>query len=196
MNKQPINQFSLMLLSVVFYAIPVLSTAQQSNDETILRGCATIDDDGLRLSCYDQVLRPVKADEHPVRPGTSDKREQVESAVFTEPQPAPQVQSDQPAVAAEAVTEEKLVAEEKFGLKEKQPREAVSVAVTVKAIKKNLADRFLYTTEDGQVWVQIDTRRVRYDEVPFIAEIRSASLGSFYLRPESGGVSVRVRREK
>ena len=178
MNKPAINQFLPMLLSVVFFAVPASSAAQEGNDESILRDCATIDDDGLRLSCYDQVLRPAKAEEHAARPATGDKRVPV--------------QSDLPAVAAE----EQPGADEKFGLKEEQPREAVSITVTVKAIRKNLAGRFLYTTEEGQVWLQIDTRKVRYDEVPFSAKIRSASLGSFLLKPVSGGVSVKVRREK
>ena len=85
---------------------------------------------------------------------------------------------------------------EEFGLKEKESRESVSITVTVNGIRKNLTDHFIYTTTDGQVWVQIDTRRPRYDEVPFIAEIRTASLGSFFLKPKSDGFSVRVRREK
>jgi len=98
----------------------------------------------------------------------------------------------EPAEAAEA----KPVAVEEFGLKQKQPRDSVSITATVNGIRKNLEGHFVYTTTDGQIWVQIDTRKPRYDEVPFVAEIRTASFGSFFLKPKSYGFSVRVRREK
>ena len=119
------------------------------------------------------MLKPSKASERTVLQESADNPEQAVAEISAEP-----------------------MAGERFGLKEKQPRAAVSTTVKVKAIRKNLADRFVYTTQDGQIWLQIDTRRARYDEVPFDAEIRSASLGSFYLKPKSGGASVRVRREK
>jgi hypothetical protein len=172
----------VILMSAVLCAVPMVLSAHQSNIEAKLTGCALIDDDGQRHSCYDQVLRPDKLTDRTELPETaeiSDKPETVEP-------------SQAPAKGVEVEPE----AVEEFGLKQKQPREVVNMTVTVKGIRKNLTNRFVYTTTDGQVWVQNDTRRVRYDEVPFVAEIRSAALGSYYLKPKSSGVSVKVRREK
>ena len=192
-----------LYIAVVLSAIPVGLSAHQSSFEELLKECASFDDDGQRHSCYDRVLRPDKTSAQSVAPATTehgDKPEAVKPAqVQTElVKDKPVAAEDQPVAAEDqpVAVEDQPVAVEDFGLKEKQPRETVHITVTVNGIRKNLANRFVYTTTDGQVWVQIDTRRPRYDEVPFIAEIRTASLGSFYLKPQSYGFSVRVRREK
>ena len=192
-----------MLITMVLCTAPAMLSAQQSNIETLLRGCTSIEDDGQRLSCYDGYMRPnhaARSSELPAITEPSGKPETVEPSQS-------QVEVTEPSVAAESSevveseeTAEKMEVEqlavEEFGLKQKQPRESVNITVTVKGIRKNLNNRFVYTTTDGQVWVQIDRRGVHYDEVPFVAEIRTASLGSFFLKPKSNGVSVRVRREK
>jgi hypothetical protein len=103
------------------------------------------------------------------------------------------------AVVEEAVPANDHVpaANENFGLKEERPpKETNAVQVTVTSVRKNLTNRFIFETENGQVWLQTDQRTVRYGDVPFQAEIRPASMGSFFLRPVAGGASVRVRREK
>jgi hypothetical protein len=201
MNKTP--TIHLMLISAVLYAAPVTLPAQQSNIETMLRGCASIDDDGQRHSCYDQVLRPDKMTEGNELPGPAENSDKPESV--TSPQAQAEVMEDKPAAIdefglkekkPEEVAEVKPAAVDEFGLKQKQPRETVTITVTVKGIRKNLTGRFVYTTTDGQVWVQIDTRRAHYDEVPFVAEIRTAAMDSYFLKPKSYGFSVRVRREK
>jgi hypothetical protein len=88
-------------------------------------------------------------------------------------------------------------ADENFGLKEKRPpKETTTVQVTITSVRKNLTNRFIFETGNGQLWLQTDQRTVRYGDVPFEAEIRPASMGSFFLRPVTGGASVRVRREK
>ena len=169
-------------MSAVLCAIPMVLSAHQRNIEAMLTGCALIDDDMQRHTCYDQVLRPDKMTDRTELPATAENSDKPETV--------------EPSHTQAEVVEIKPEAVEEFGLKEKQPRETVSLTVTVNGIRKNLTDRFVYTTTDGQVWVQNDTRRVRYDEVPFVAEIRSAALGSYYLKPKSSGVSVKVRREK
>ena len=68
--------------------------------------------------------------------------------------------------------------------------------VTVTAVTKNLLGKLVFETENGQVWLQVDQRVVRLDDTPFAAEIRPATMGSFFLRPDDGRVSIRVRREK
>jgi len=188
---------------MVLCTAPAMLSAQQSNIETLLRGCTSIEDDGQRLSCYDGYMRPdhmAEGSELPAATEISGQPEAVEPSQSQVEVTEPSVAADSSEVVeleetAENMEVEQLAVEE-FGLKQKQPRESVNITVTVNGIRKNLTDHFVYTTTDGQVWVQIDTRRPRYDEVPFVAEIRTASLGSFFLKPKTYGYSVRVRREK
>ena len=210
MNKKPKIHF--MLMSTVLCVIPVMLSAQQNNIVDMLKNCASIDDDGQRLSCYDQVVRPDKLTESTDLPPTTNvvtsspvnaeevevtsSQVQVEKVEVTPSQVQVEAGETTPSQAQADVVKAEPIVVDDFGMKEKQPKESVSITVTVNGIRKNLTDHFIYTTTDGQVWVQIDTRRPRYDEVPFIAEIRTASLGSFFLKPKSNGFSVRVRREK
>jgi hypothetical protein len=198
MNKKPKIHF--MLMSTVLCVIPVMLSAQQNNIEAMLRNCASIDDDGQRLSCYDKLLRPDKLTEITDLPPTTNvvtsSSVNAEEVEVTPSQVQGEVRETTPTQAQADVVKAEPIAVDEFGLKQKESRESVSITVTVNGIRKNLSDHFIYKTTDGQVWVQIDSRRPRYDEVPFIAEIRTASLGSFFLKPKSDGFSVRVRREK
>lgn len=198
MNKK--LKIHFMLMATVLCVIPVLLSAQQNNIEAMLRNCALIDDDGQRLSCYDKLLRPNKLTESTDLPPTSNivtsSPVNAEEVEVTPSQVQGEVRETTPSQAQADVVKAEPIAVDEFGLKQKESRESVSITVTVNGIRKNLTDHFIYTTTNGQVWVQIDSRRPRYDEVPFIAEIRTASLGSFFLKPKSDGFSVRVRREK
>jgi hypothetical protein len=181
------------LATAIFLTIPATGWAQSGNVEALLRGCADIAEDNRRLACYDQVLIPAKAAELPTaatRAATVTVPE--EEAVGTGAKPEVQEQQVEKVAAESAIP----AAEDDFGLPQEQSRETVRRAVTVQSVRKNLEGRYLYTTDSGQVWLQIDTRKVRYGEVPFAAEIRSGSLGSCLLKPVSDGVSVKVRRER
>lgn len=186
MNKIP--TIHLLLLTTVLCTASSGLSAQQDNIETRLRACAAVENDGQRLSCYDQILVPDKLTERTEPPVKADSGDKSEAVLL------PQSQAE--VAETTEVAEAKPVADEEFGLKQKQPRDSVNITATVNGIRKNLAGHFVYTTTDGQVWVQIDSRKPRYDEVPFVAEIRTASLGSFFLKPKTYGFSVRVRREK
>jgi hypothetical protein len=87
--------------------------------------------------------------------------------------------------------------DENFGLKEKRPVEdATTMRVTVTSVRKSLRNMLIFETENGQVWQQTDQRTVRYEDTPFEADIRPGSMGSFFLKPESGSMSIRVRRDE
>jgi len=104
---------------------------------------------------------------------------------------------DSPVAEDAHVANNAVVANENYGLKESRvPTEANTLQVTVTSVRKNLSNKFVFATEAGQVWLQIDQRSVRYEDTPFEAEIRPASMGSYFLKPGSSSVSVRVRREK
>ena len=184
MNRIQSRQLNILLLSAVCCAVPTVVSAQLSSVESLLRECAAIDHDRQRFACYDQVLRPRKLDQPEVRPDPAEAWESTEPVVPSEAPPTV------------VVAEEKPVVEDNFGLKEKSSKETVTRTVQIIGTAKNLTGKFLFRTEDDHVWLQTDTRNVRYDEVPFVGEIRTAALGSFFLKSMSSGVSVKVRRIK
>ena len=85
---------------------------------------------------------------------------------------------------------------EEFGAVEKKiiDDEPDSIDVRVVKVSKDPYGKLVFTTAGGQIWYQTDKRSTRYREVPFDAIIRTAAAGSFMLRPQSGGVSIRVKR--
>ncbi len=168
--------------------------AHADNEDVIAR-CARIATVGDRILCLENSLRessheaaetPSEADIFPT-PATKN----------VAPPPSEAEVASSAAEATSILTDDASLATENYGLKEQRPpQEANTIQVTVTSVRKNLNNKFVFETEDGQVWLQTDQRKVRYGDMPFKAEIRPASMGSFYLKPDSGGVSVRVRREK
>jgi len=111
--------------------------------------------------------------------------------------PAPQADETLPA-AVDAVTTAGTAEAQQFGLSEvqKQPESLDSIDVVVVSVDSNAYGKLIFTTKSGQVWRQTDQNRRRYRQIPFDAEIRQGAAGSFFIKPLSGGASVRVRRSK
>ena len=142
--------------------------AHADNEDAIAR-CARLAAVGDRILCLENALR--------------QSRNEVDPTPVAE--------------ATSVPADDTPVANENFGLKAKRPpKEENAIQVTVASVRKNLNNKFVFETENGQVWLQTDQRKVRYRDIPFEAEIRPASMGSFFLKPVVGGVSVRVSREK
>ncbi len=174
----------------VLAAMPSLA----ENEDTIAR-CAKIGSVGDRILCLEDALRESS---HQVAAAPPDADLAATSAIGNEA--SLPIESEVSSSAAEAetvLTADSSLATENYGLKEQRPpREANTIQVTVTSVSKNLGNRLIFETEEGHVWVQTDQRTVRYEDTPFKAEIRPASMSSFFLKPASGGASVRVRREK
>jgi len=68
-----------------------------------------------------------------------------------------------------------------------------SITRTVKSVGRNASDRLVVTMEDGQVWLQIETK----SHVPVrpgdVVVIKRAAMGTFMMLTP-GSVSTRVRR--
>jgi hypothetical protein len=112
--------------------------------------------------------------------------------------PAPQTDETLPA-SVDAVTTAGTAEAQQFELSEvqKQPESLDSIDVVVVSVDSNAYGKLIFTTESGQVWRQTDQRRPpRYRQIPFDAEIRQGAAGSFFIKPLSGGASVRVTRSK
>ena len=69
------------------------------------------------------------------------------------------------------------------------------ITLAVKAISIGADGRTRFTMENGQVWKQVDTTRLRnLGSGPWTAEIRKAALGSYLLTVNKSGAAVRVER--
>jgi hypothetical protein len=67
-----------------------------------------------------------------------------------------------------------------------------SFPVVIVAVRQRPGLNTLFTTDEGQIWMQIDFEQNYFPRPPFSATIRRGSLGSFFLLP-TGGTPVRVR---
>lgn len=189
----PVSQYRDTLYGALF--VLVCGPPAHADYEDAIATCAriaTVDD---RILCLENALRQSSSElgESRLEAAVSPK-----SAKQTVTSPPPEVAvSLSAAVATSALTDDAPVTDESYGLKEPRPaQEASTLQVTVASVRKNLSNRFIFETEDGQIWLQTDQRRTRYEDTPFKAEIRPGTMGSFFLKPDSSDVSVRVRREK
>lgn len=81
-----------------------------------------------------------------------------------------------------------------FGNADTAP-EIESIETTLQSAAFTSEGRWVFRLEDGSVWRQIDSERVRFRNRPGEAvRVRKASLGSFLLTVD-GGRAVRVRRQ-
>lgn len=216
--KHDKNYGALMLPMLMLW--PAL-TAQAGNEEAIAR-CAKIASVGDRILCLENALREASqagepalatdavVEESPIPESglsaaaaaiavdSADDTEEVTEAAGQSPPAevvsAPQAEEAKPAAADAAETAETR----QFGLSEeqKQPESVDSINVIVAAVDKNAYGKLIFTTESGQVWRQTDQGRPRYRQIPFDAEIRNGAAGSFFIKPLSGGVAVRVKRSR
>jgi len=174
------------------FLVFLCGASAHADNEDVIAQCARIATVGDRILCLENALRQSahEAVETPVAVATPTKEPTVVEEATANEKPI--------AEAPPPIVEDAPQADEDFGLKEKRPpiREASAVQVTVTSVRKNLTNRFIFETDSGQRWLQTDQRTVRYGDAPFDAEIRPASMGSYFLKPVAGGASVRVRREK
>jgi len=72
--------------------------------------------------------------------------------------------------------------------------EPVTVPVVVAEVRQLEGRSATFTLENGEVWVQSDSRRVNLPDAPFDAEIKPGAMSSHFLVAKSGGSGIRVRR--
>jgi len=216
------KNYSALLLSMLMIW-PAL-TLPAENEEAIAR-CAKIASVGDRILCLEDTLREsslagepaiaadavveesltaeagVSAAAAAIAVGSADLTHDVTEAADQSPPmqvtTAPQAEETIPA-AVDAATVVGTSDPQQFGLSEaqKNPEPLESVNVIVVAVDENAYGKLLFTTESGQVWRQTDQGRPRYRQIPFEAVIRNGAAGSFFIKPLSGGVAVRVKRSK
>ena len=162
-----------------------LPTAAQSDDALEkLRRCAAIEDETARHACYDEALRSDGG--APVPAATAENES---PATYTEPV-VPPVDTRAP---VDTRSEAELVRED-FGREAKKKREPKSIEVVVIEATVNARGRYIYRTEDGQLWRQIDTNDPYYRRFPVAAQIKKGLMGTYFIKVEGVAGKVRVRR--
>jgi hypothetical protein len=141
-----------------------------------VRACAAIEAQHERLACYDSVVR-------------SENRDEPTQAVPVLERDAESSKGSVP--RADAAPD---AADAERAQKERDQDEAFWI--TVVSVRHNLSGMSVFTTEGGDVFAQTSTEHMRYGDVPFRARLVPGSFGTYFLRAESGGRSVRVSRKR
>jgi hypothetical protein len=153
-------------------AVAVLAAATVFEGSILLAqetvSCAEIPTAAERLACYDRVSPPKEV--APTAPATGTAPPgtaggHAHSAAVAAPADAPSSEDEESAVP-----------------------------VVVIGMRKYPGRSATFTTDNGDVWVQIGAEGVYLPKVPFKAELRPASMGTFFLRPADYGWRVHVRR--
>lgn len=148
----------------------------------VLQTCRAIADDAARLACYDRLA------------DAADKSNTIVSVTELTPATAPPL----PPPPASAPTPEELFGHDAV-TSEEMMRQAAGIGrleeldQRVTAMRRSPDGKLVLTLANGQVWAQIDSRRVRLaagDEV----RIRRAAMGSYLLAGADMTQGIRVRR--
>jgi hypothetical protein len=131
--------------------------------------CAQIATAAERLACYDRALPPVEA----------------APPAVPQPQPQSRAEPSRPVAVSPA-------AAPSAGAEPREEPEATPVVIV--GMRKYSGRSASFTTDKGDVWIQIGAESVYLPKVPFDAELRPASMGTYFLRPRDYGWRVHVRR--
>lgn len=203
-SRKVLAVIGLVGLTVIAPLGPTTAVAQSDDARdrgglASARECAALSSDVARLACYDALLGggDSASDAAPQAPqGNARPSRAAESA-----DAAPATGAERSAPAAPAPRSAGRSAEP-LAVPATPPRgrperpapraEPSAYPVTVVDVPRTRPE-VVFVTEDGDVWVQTDGRRVRVPDVPFGAEIRPGALGSYFLAPDDGARAIRVR---
>ncbi len=158
-----------------------LSVAVQASAEDTLLGCRKLDAAEARLACYDRVVDRARED---ITPGA--------------PEAAPRASSLEPTTADEQSLRERLFgrppAESARALRKSYGVEAPQEIASKVAAAERGGDRMLQITlENGQIWRQVEYTSFALRTGDSV-EIEAGLAGSYYLRRNAKGRSIRVKR--
>jgi hypothetical protein len=167
------TRFLTALAAICLVSLPAMAEDVSTAD---VYACAAVNTDAERLACYDAAVGRLKAaeDAGEVTTITRADVEKVKRESFGFQIPS------LPSLALK-----------KSGGSDK---ELEDVTVAVRSVSHDQAGRLRVVLEGGQVWVQIDDKKIRAKK-PAEAFIYSAALGSYKMKLD-GGLAFRARREQ
>lgn len=156
----------------------VSAHAQGPAQTDAVYACTSIEIDAERLACYDEAVGRLKTAEESGEITTVSRAQVEEVRRDAFGFSLPSLPSFARSAGASA-----------------QPDALDSVTVAVSEIDRNRYDMVTVTLENGQVWRQIDGRRVVFSARLGVeeAEIKRAALGSYRMKLD-GGRAFRVKR--
>lgn len=177
----------MRLVAVLVLALSAAPAFAQQAPLDKVYACADEKDDGKRLACYDAAVGGLK-----LAQGAGSvvvvERAQIEKAkqdAFGLAAP-PRTDLAQAAAAPAAATATPA------------PKNASAlldnVTLAVKSVEKRPDGTYRFVMENGQVWIQNDTRNLGpIGKGPWMAEIKKSAMGSFMLKLD-GRTAVWVKR--
>ena len=162
-----------LLLSLLFLAESALSA------EEALTECRQIEEIAERVVCYDAIVDSYVPIE------SSDRLEVAATVDVTETNVAPDAQSLFGTNDADA----KRIVEISMAIEQID-----QIVATVSDVRASATKKLTVTLDNGQIWRQLDSQRLRLKSGEAVI-VRKASLGSYLMEKQSGGRSIRVKRQ-
>jgi len=167
-------------------SLTVLVTAVSAGETGGFMACGQVESDANRLACYDRVytsrLQADSAEEITAQPKDDDSLASVE--------PAPVAEQ-----ASELAAVEQARAEAAFGFpRSTYPDEIKTLRSRVVRFEQNSRKMMLFYLENGQVWIQSESRRFLTPDEPVTAEIAPGMFGAFFLTLEGKKQRIKVKR--
>jgi len=172
-----------------FCLLPVVAQGQSAD----LSACRQIADVNSRVSCYDAIVDAqqtrTEANQRAVRPANIP--EQPATAIANgadNTQPASAITKQEENLFGRSADASRELLEKEVGVQSPDQIEAV-----IKETSATAYDKIIVELENGQVWQQIDSARLRL-KVGDQVRIRSGRLGAYFLEKSSGSRAIRVQR--
>ncbi len=193
--------------ATVVVCIAMLSVSQARAEDDLrqaLAACMDISRDTSRLACFDRLAAPpAPTDQIVEQPSEPDVRSQQEEAHSLEQPADPAARpADEQEAAAQRAPESVASPsapranddEEDFGLEHRKVRER-QFESRVSSTEKGNFGRLIVHLENGQVWRQVDSKRLVLRRGQAVTVTRGV-MNSFFLGATDGRNRVRVKRSR
>lgn len=183
------NLKTLQLPLTLVIGVLLAASSNAAEDPTeVLKACARQADRDTRIGCYEELGQRVLAAERLTE--TSQHAESV--AVVAAEEVAPEVATE----ATQASANQPTLPEDLGGAQfEKQSGTDQPNRGIVTRCQKGSNGKYYFFFDSGQVWQQVDGKRLRIKECSFEVSIAGDAFG-YKMRIESLDKSVRVKRRK
>ncbi|MCH7898903.1 MAG: hypothetical protein IIC62_06120 [Proteobacteria bacterium] len=172
--------YRIWVLATALSACLVAAPAQSQDLGKAINSCASITDDGARLTCYDALaamMGDVPVAEAANAPAAENAPAAATAAVVVAATTAP---------LTDDIGKERLEPKDP----DEQPRYASHVTSCKESIKSG---QYFFTMENGQVWKQSNYRQLAFKNCDFDVEISKGTFG-YQMYIPSKDRSVRVAR--
>lgn len=190
MCKKILDRVPGSLLTLMAGCVLSFTASAETSIEEKLQQCRALEDQAVRLACYDEVASR-KPDAEPATPtvvetdtAAEQSSEETDSVTAVAVEVAP----------TQTVEDERLatLGQEQVGVKKS---EELELQARVVRCEKDGFRRYFFYFENGQVWKQKSDRRLSYKECDFNITITKDVFG-YKMLPEGETRRIRIARVK